>query len=127
MTPIGTSSLRHFLRNFQAKIFVPNCVVALLIHLIMMPLVPLAVPYFFFLSSSNAFSLDFSSRINVGSIPWVGNPMICVIRSAIMGIGLSSHVSPPCVTTNNFLTHVVAYWPLPKRGSFSKPNILVVG
>jgi hypothetical protein len=47
MTPAGTSSLQHFLSNLQAKIFAPNCVASLLIHLIMMPLVHVAVPYFF--------------------------------------------------------------------------------
>jgi hypothetical protein len=126
MTPAGTSSLRHFLRNFQAKIFAPNCVVALLIRLIMMPLIPLAVPYFFFISSANALSLDFSSRINARSIPRVGNPVICAIRSTVMGMGFSSHMSPPCVIANSCLMHVVAYWPLPKCGSFSKPNIHVL-
>jgi hypothetical protein len=92
----------------------------------MMPLVPLAVPYFFFISSANAFSLDLSSRINAGSIPRIGNPVICAISSIVMGMGLSSHISPPCVTANNCLMHVVAYWPLPKCGSFSKPKILVL-
>jgi hypothetical protein len=126
MTHASTSSLRHFLRNLQANIFVPNCVVALLIHLIMMPLVPLVVPCFFFISSSNAFSLDLSSKINAGSIPQIGNPVICAISSIVMGMGLSNHISSPCVIANSFLMHDVVYWPLPKCGSFSKPKILVL-
>jgi hypothetical protein len=92
----------------------------------MMPLVPLEVPYFFFISSTNAFSLDLSSRINTGSIPWIGNPVICAIISTVMGTGFSSHISPPCVIANIFLTHVVVYWPLPKCGSFRKPKIHVL-
>jgi hypothetical protein len=126
MTPTGTSSLRHFLINFQAKIFAPSCVAVFLIHLIMMPLVPLAVPYFFFISSSNAFSLDLLSRINTGSIPRVANPMICAIISTLTGTSFSSHMSPPCVTANNCLMHAVAYWPLPKCGSFNKPKIPIL-
>jgi hypothetical protein len=126
MTPTGTSSLWLFLSNLQAKIFVPNCVAELLIHLIIMPLIPLTVPYLFFISSASNFSLDFSSRINARSIPRVGKPVICAICSTIMGTGFSSHMSPPCVTANNFLMHVVVYWPLPKRGSFNKPKILVL-
>jgi hypothetical protein len=92
----------------------------------MMPLVPLAVPYFFFIYSANAFSLDLSSRIDAGSIPHVGNPVICVISSTVMGTGLSSDMSRPCVSVNSFLTHVVTYWPLPKCGIFNKPKILVL-
>jgi hypothetical protein len=92
----------------------------------MMPLVPLAVPYFFFISSASAFSLDLSSRINVGSIPRVGNPVICAIRSTVMGMGLSSHMSPPCVTANNCLMQVVVYWPLPKCGRVNRPKIPVL-
>jgi hypothetical protein len=126
MTLASTSSLRYFLSNLQANIFAPNCVVALLIHLIMMPLVLLVVSYFFFISSANAFSLDLSSRINAGSITQVGNPVICALRSTIMRTGLSNHMPPPCVTANSFLTHVFVYWPLPKCGSFSKPKIIVL-
>jgi hypothetical protein len=44
MTLASTSSLQHFLSNLQAKIFAPNYVVELLIYLIMMPLIPLALP-----------------------------------------------------------------------------------
>jgi hypothetical protein len=123
MTPAGTSSLWNFLSILQAKIFVPNCVDALLIRLMMMPLVPLAVPYLFFISSANDFSLDLSSRINVGSITRIGNPIICTISSIVMGMGLSSHMSPPCVITNNLLMYVVVYWPLPKCGRSNRPKI----
>jgi hypothetical protein len=125
MTPVGTSSLHHFLSKLQAKIFVPSCVATLLICLIIMPLVPLVVSYFFLISSANAFSLDLSSIISAGSIPRLGSPVIYTIRSTIMGMGLSSQISPPCVTANNFLTHDVAYWPLPKCGSFSDPKMPV--
>jgi hypothetical protein len=126
MTPAGTSSLQHFLNNLQAKIFAPNCVVSLLIHLIIIPLVPLAVPYLFFISSANALSLDLSSRINTGSIPQLDSPVIYVISSKVMRTGLSSHISPPCVTANSCLTHVVTYWPLPKCKIFSNLKILVM-
>jgi hypothetical protein len=105
---------------------VPNCAAALLILLIMMPLVPLEVPYFFFISSANAFSFDLSSIISARSIPWVSNPMICGLRSIVMGTGLSSYMSPPCATAKNCLMHVVIYVPLPKFGSFNKPKILVL-
>jgi hypothetical protein len=105
---------------------VPNCVDELLIHLIMMPLVPLEVPYFFFISFANTFSLDLLSRINAGSIPWVGNPVICSIRSTIMGMSLSSHMSPPCVTSKNYLMHAFMYQLLSKCGSLSKPKIPVL-
>jgi hypothetical protein len=125
MTPAHTSSLRHLLSNLQANIFAPNCVAALLIHLIMMPLVPLVVPYFFFICSVDTFSMDLSSRINVGSIPRIGNPVICAISSIVMGTGLSSHMSPPCVTSNSCLMQVVAYWPLPKCSRFNNPKIHV--
>jgi hypothetical protein len=47
MTLAGTLSLRHFLNNLQDNIFSPNSVATLLICLIIIPLVPLAVPYFF--------------------------------------------------------------------------------
>jgi hypothetical protein len=108
MTPAGTSSLQHFLSNLQDKIFAPNYVARLLIRLIIMPLVPLAVPYFFFISYANAFSLDLSSRISTGSIPRLGSPVIYALRSTIMGMGLSRHISPPFVTANSWLTHAIA-------------------
>ena len=126
MTPTGTSSLWHFRSILQATIFVLNCVATLLICLIIMPLVPLSVPYFFFISSANAFSLDLSSIISAGSIPPVGRPVICTISSTVMGADLSSHTSPPCVTYNSCLTHAIAYWPLPKCGIFSNPRIHVL-
>jgi hypothetical protein len=126
MTHVGTSSLRHFLSSLQAKIFVPNCVMTLLICLIIMPLVLPSVPYLFFISSSNFFSLDLSSRISAGSIPLVGRPVIYVISWTVMGMGLSSHISSPCVTVSSFLTHADAYWPLPKCGIFSNPRIPVL-
>jgi hypothetical protein len=108
------------MRNLQDKIFAPIYVDLLLICLIMIPLVPLAVPYFFFFSSANAFSLDLSSRINAGSIPRVGNSVICAIRSTGMGTGLSSHMSPPCVTDNNYLTHAISK---PKIHVLSSPAV----
>jgi hypothetical protein len=107
-----------FLTVYRLRYF-PNCFIALLIYLIIIPLVPLAIPYFFFISSANAFSLDLLSRIYAGSMPRLGSPVIYAISSIVMGTGLSSHISPLCVTANSFLTHVVAYWPLPKCGSFS--------
>jgi hypothetical protein len=91
-----------------------------------MPHVPLSVPYFFFISSANAFSLGLSSNISVGSIPQMGSPVICVISSIVMETSLSSHTSPPCVTANSCLTHADAYWPLPKCGIFNNPRILVL-
>jgi hypothetical protein len=94
MTHAGTSSLWNFLNNLQAKIFAPNCLAGLLIRLIIMPLVPLAVPYFFFISSTNAFSLDLSSRINTGSIPRLGSPVICAISSKFMGAGVELQIYP---------------------------------
>jgi hypothetical protein len=107
MTPTSTSSLWHFLCSLQVKIFMPNCIMTFLIHLIIMPLVPLSVPYFFFISSANVFPLDLSSRISARSIPLVGRPVICMISSTVMGTGLSSHTSPPCVTTNSCLMHAM--------------------
>jgi hypothetical protein len=124
-TPAGTSSLWYFLSKLQDKIFAPNCVDVLLICLMTMPLVPLAVPYFFFISSASAFFLVLSAKNNAGSIPRIGNPIICAIISTVMGMGLSSHMSPPCVTANSFLTHVFVYLPLPKCGRSSRPRILV--
>jgi hypothetical protein len=126
MTLAGTSSLRHFLNNLQAKIFTPNCVSALLIRLIIIPLVPLEVPYFFFISSANAFSLDLSSRINVGSIPRLGSPIICAIILTVMGMGLPKHISPLCVNANNYLTHDVTYWPLQKSRSFNNLKMSIL-
>ena len=69
MTPDGTSSSWHFINNLQDKIFSPSYVATLLIRLIIMPLVPLVVSYFFLISFASDFSLDLSSRINAGSIP----------------------------------------------------------
>jgi hypothetical protein len=126
MTPIGTSSLRHFLSSLQDKIFAPNCVAALLICLIIMPLVPLSMPYLFFISYANIFSLDLLSIISAGSIPRVGSPIIYAISSTVMGMILSSHTSPPCVTANNCLMHAITYWPLLKCGIFNNPRIPVL-
>jgi hypothetical protein len=123
ITLAGTSSLRHFLSNFQAKIFAPNCVVALLIHLMMIPLVPLSVSYFFFIYSTISFSLVLSSKNNAGSIPWIGNLVRFAIRSIVMGMVLSIHITPPCLTSNNYVMHVIAYWPLPKCGRSNRPKI----
>jgi hypothetical protein len=126
MTHADTSSLWNFLSSLQANIFVPNCIVTLLIHLIIMPLVPLSVLYIFFISSTNVFSLDLSSRINAGYIPRVGGPIIYVISLTVMGKGLSNHTSPPCATSSSFLTHADTYWPLPRCGIFSNPRIAIL-
>ena len=90
-----------------------------------MPLVPLSVPYFFFISSANVFSLNLSSIISVVSIPPVVKPVIYMISLTVMGMGVSCHTSPPCVKANNCLTHANVYWPLPKCGIFNNPRILV--
>jgi hypothetical protein len=126
MTHAGTLSLRNFLRSLQSKIFAPNCFATLLIHLIIMPLVPLSMPYFFFISYANVFSLDLLCKIITGSVPRVGRLVVCTISSTVVGMSLSNHISPPCVTANSFLMHDDAYWPLPKCGIFSDPRIHVL-
>jgi hypothetical protein len=110
-TPTGNSSLRHFLSNLHAIIFGAILFVASLICLIMIPRDPLCLPYFFFISSSNAFSFDLSSRSCVGSSPHDGSPVMYAIISTFIQMSFSSHRYPPWVTSISFLTYCLCIGP----------------
>jgi hypothetical protein len=122
MTPVGNSSLRHFLSSLQAMIFVAICV-DIMILLMMIPCVPWSMLYFFFISSASAFAFVLSSRNCARSMHRDGSPVMCAMSSTSIKTFLSNHISPPCVTAINCLTQLFVYCPLPKCGSSSRPKI----
>jgi len=76
MTPIGNSSLLHFLRKLQSMSLVVIHVATSLMHLMMIPRNPLSMPYVFFISSTSAFSFFLLSRYYAGFSPWDERPVI---------------------------------------------------
>jgi hypothetical protein len=73
--------------------------------LILIPLLPLSMPYFTLISSKMSFSLVLSSRYCFVFYPSVGTPVIVAMRSTLIGTGLSIHKMPPFTLANNCLTH----------------------
>jgi hypothetical protein len=121
---VGTSSLRNFLSNFHSIIFVAILVMTSLIRLMVIPRDPLSVPYFFFISSSSAFSFVLSSRNCVGSSPYDGSPVLYAISSTYIETSCSSHRYLPWVTSISCLMQFFAYWTLPKCEMSNRPRIL---
>jgi uncharacterized membrane protein len=103
-TPMGTSSFQSFHINLQPSNLVTNSVTRSLMSLILIPLLPLSMPYFSLISFEMAFTLVLSRYCFVFS-PSVGSPIIFVIRSMLISTGLSIHNIPMCTLANNFLTH----------------------
>jgi hypothetical protein len=120
---VGTSSLRNFLSNFHSIIFVAILVMTSLIRLMVIPRDPLSVPYFFFISSSSAFSFVLSSRNCVGSSPYDGSPVLYAISSTYIETSCSSHRCPPRVNAISCLMQLFSYWPLLKCGMSNRPII----
>jgi hypothetical protein len=92
----------------------------------MIPRVPLSVSYFFFISFASDFSFVLSSMNCTGSMPQDGNLVMFSIISMSIETNLSNHISPPCVTSINCLTQILAYCPLPKCGRSSRPKMPIV-
>jgi hypothetical protein len=114
ITPSGTFSLRHFIRNLHAITFISILFIGSLILLITIPLDPLTVPYVFFISSARVFFLVLSSKYFSGFSPLVGGLVICVIRSMSIYMGLSNHKIPPCTNSTNSLMQLFMSLSCPK-------------
>jgi len=64
--------------------------------------------------------LVLSFRYCIGFSPYVGRPIILVIRLTSIETCIPNNRIPPCITASNFLMHLCTSFPLPKCGISSR-------
>jgi len=126
ITPTRASSLQNFLRNLHSTSFISILFTGSLILFITIPLEPLTVPYVLFISSAGVFVLVLPSIYYLGFSPLVVRPVIFLIRSTSMNMGLSNHKIPPCTNSNNFLMQLFMWLAHQKWGLCTKSTIPVL-
>jgi hypothetical protein len=114
ITYVEASSLRHFLKMFQAINMLVKLVSLSLISLMTIPLLPRVVPKCALTSYVIYFSHALLSRYSFGCTPIVGSSVILEISTKSICTGLSIHRMSPCTWETSYVKQILTFLPCPK-------------